>query len=167
MWLSVRMSVVISMSMSQSSSFEESLPSKVGISCSMVMMRFASLYVACKVYIHACIVLCTGPLLGLGAGCGCSIIVRCCSLYVSHISFAISVGGLVQDFKLANWSLSCIARIVLVVQPRDGKYQFLHSIHWMIHCLLLACCIPVAQDPGELSLGWQGCHSCHDFQILS
>ena len=49
MQLSVKISVVFSMSMSQSSSFEESCPSNVGISWSMIVVKFDSLCVAYKV----------------------------------------------------------------------------------------------------------------------
>ena len=55
LWISVRMSAVGSASMNQSSSFEESCPSNVGISCSMFMARFDYFYVACKVSVYACI----------------------------------------------------------------------------------------------------------------
>ena len=58
-----------------------------------------------KVFVYACIVLCTGSSLGWGVGSGWSIIVRCCSLSVSCISS--TVGGLMADFKLMNWSWSC------------------------------------------------------------
>ena len=44
-WLSVRMSAAVSMSMNWSSNFEESCPSNVGISWSMVVVRFDSLCV--------------------------------------------------------------------------------------------------------------------------
>ena len=104
--LSVRISAAVSISMNQCSSFEEPCPSNVGISCSMVMVRFDSLCVACKVSIHL-----HGFvhrfLIRLGAECVWSIIVRCCSLSVSCISSAIGVDWGVVDFKLANWSLSC------------------------------------------------------------
>ena len=43
MWHSVKMSMAFSRSMSQSSNFEESCPSNVGISWSKDMLRFASL----------------------------------------------------------------------------------------------------------------------------
>ena len=82
MQLSVRMSAVVSMSMNQSSSFEKSCQSNVGISCTMVMVRFDSLCVVYKVSMYACMVLCTSSLLGCVAECSWSIIVRCCSLYV-------------------------------------------------------------------------------------
>ena len=51
--LSVRMSVVVSMSLNQSSSFVESCSSTVGISLSMVVVRFDSLCVACKLSVYA------------------------------------------------------------------------------------------------------------------
>ena len=35
----------------------------------------------------------------------------------------------------------------------------------MIHCLPLAWGVPVAQDPGKVSLGWQKHPLCHDFCI--
>ena len=105
--LSVRISVVVSMSMNQSSSFEESCPSNLGISCSMVMMRFDSLCVACTVFVYACMVLCTGSSLGWGTECSYSIMVRCCILSVSCIRSAMGVDCAVVDFRVANWSLSC------------------------------------------------------------
>ena len=49
-------------------------------------------------------VLCTGSLLGWGAGW--SVMVRCFSLRVSCACSAIGVDLGVLDFKLANWSLS-------------------------------------------------------------
>ena len=42
-----QMSAAVSLSMNQSSSFEESCLLNVGISCSRVMVRFASLFVGC------------------------------------------------------------------------------------------------------------------------
>ena len=105
-WLSVRMSVAVSISINQSSNFKESCPSNVGISFSMVMVRFASLCVAHKVSVYTSIALCTGSSLGWGDGCGWSIIARCCRLSVSCISSAVGVGGWVADFKLVKWSLS-------------------------------------------------------------
>ena len=67
MWISVKMSVVISMSMNQSSSFEESCPSNMGISCSRVVMVFAwFLCLAHKMFVYACIVVCMGSSLGGG-----------------------------------------------------------------------------------------------------
>ena len=71
------------------------------------MVMFDSLCVACKVSVYACIVLCTGSLLGWGAECSCNIIVRCCNLSLSYVSSAIDVDLGVVNFKLANWSLSC------------------------------------------------------------
>ena len=44
-WLIVKMSVVVPMSMKQSSSFEESCTSNVEISCSRVMVMFAYIVV--------------------------------------------------------------------------------------------------------------------------
>ena len=57
MQLSVRMSAVVSISMNQSSNFEESCPSNVGISWSMVVVRLDSLCVACRVSVYTYIVL--------------------------------------------------------------------------------------------------------------
>ena len=65
-WFSVRMPAVVSMSMKQSSSFEESCQSNLGMSCSMVVVRFNSLCVACKVSAYTCMVLYTGVSLGWG-----------------------------------------------------------------------------------------------------
>ena len=104
--LSVRMSAVVSMSINQSSSFEESCPLNVGISCSTAVVRLASLFVAHKVSVYACIVLCTGSSLGGEAECSWSNIVRCCRLSVNCVSSAIGVDWWVVDFKLAYWSLS-------------------------------------------------------------
>ena len=56
----VRMSAAVSMSMKQSSSFEESCLLNVGISWSMDMVKCHSLCVMPKVSMYACIVLCTG-----------------------------------------------------------------------------------------------------------
>ena len=47
-WLSARMSAVVSISMNQSSNYEQSCPSNVRISGSMVVVRFDSICVACK-----------------------------------------------------------------------------------------------------------------------
>ena len=63
---SVRMSVTVSMSMKEFFSFEESCQSNVGISCSMVVVRFDSLFVAHGVSVFTCMVLCTGSSLGWG-----------------------------------------------------------------------------------------------------
>ena len=57
--LLVKMSVVVSVSINQSSSFKESYPPNVGISCSRVMVMFA------------CIIVCMGSFLGWGFGFGC------------------------------------------------------------------------------------------------
>ena len=54
------------MSMNQSSNFEESCTSHVGISWSMVLVRLKSLYVACRVSMYARMVLCTGSSMNLG-----------------------------------------------------------------------------------------------------
>ena len=82
-WVSVRMLVVASMSMNLSCSFEKSCPSNVGISWSMVMVRFDSLWVAHRESMYACMVLCTGSSLDWGAECGWSIMVLYCSFSVS------------------------------------------------------------------------------------
>ena len=102
--LSVRMSAVVSMSMNQTSSFEESCLSNVGISWSMVMVRFDSLCVVCKISVYVCMVLSTGSSLGWGAGW--SIMVRCCFLSVSYDSSAAGVDWGMVHFKLMSWSLS-------------------------------------------------------------
>ena len=62
------------------------------------MVRFASLCVAHKASVYACIVLYTGSSLGWGVGCGWSFIMRCCSLSVSCVKSSICVGGWVADF---------------------------------------------------------------------
>ena len=64
--LSVRISAVVSMSMKQSSSFKESYLSDLGISWSMVMVRFDSLYVLHRMSMYACMVLFTGSSLDWG-----------------------------------------------------------------------------------------------------
>ena len=64
-WLLVKMSGVVSMSINQSSSSEESFPSDVGKTCSRIMLVFA------------CIVVCTGSSLGWGFGHGWSATARC------------------------------------------------------------------------------------------
>ena len=51
-WLYVRMSVVFSISMNQSSNFEESCPSNVGISWSMAVVRLDSLCCVQGVCVH-------------------------------------------------------------------------------------------------------------------
>ena len=91
LWLSGKMSAAVYMSMNQTSVFEESCPSNVGISCSMVVVRFDSLSVTWKVFMYACVVLCTGSPLGLGAEFSWSVIMRYCSLSVSYISYAVDV----------------------------------------------------------------------------
>ena len=101
--LSVRMSVVVSRSMSQSYNFEESCPLNVGISWSKDVVRFSSLCVVCKVSVYACIVVAMGSSLGCGDGCGWSIIVRCFSLSVNCVNSTLCVGGCVADFKEVNW----------------------------------------------------------------
>ena len=59
--LSIKMLVAVSMSMNQSSSFEESCPSNVGISWSMVVVRFDSLCVVHKRSMWACMVFALVP----------------------------------------------------------------------------------------------------------
>ena len=94
------------MSMNQISSFEESCPLNMGISYSMVMVRFAYLCVAHKVSVYACIVLCNGSSLGWGLD-----VVEYHSEVLQFI-FKLHqlcctcswVGG---NFKLVNWSLNC------------------------------------------------------------
>ena len=98
MQFSVRMSAAVSVSMSQSSNFEEDCLSNVGISWSMVVVRFDSLCVAYRVSVYTCMVLCTGS--SLDGGAGWSTMVRCCSL-------SVGVDLRVVDCKLANWFLSC------------------------------------------------------------
>ena len=97
-WFSVRMSAVVSTSMNQSSNFEESCPSNVGISWSMVVVRLDSFCDACRMSVYACMVLCTGSSLDWGAAW--SAMVRCCSL-------SVGVDWGVLDFKFANWFLGC------------------------------------------------------------
>ena len=79
------------MSMKQSSSFEESCQSNVVISWSMVVMRFDSLCVACKVSVYACMILCTCASLDRVADYGWSVREGCCSLFVNCISSAVDV----------------------------------------------------------------------------
>ena len=55
-WLSVKMSVAVSWSLSQSTTFEESCPLNMGISWSKDAVRSASLCMAHKVSVCACIV---------------------------------------------------------------------------------------------------------------
>ena len=64
--LFVRMSVAVSISMDQSSSFKESCPSNVGIFWSMVVVRLDSLYAAHRVSLYACMVFAYWFLTGLG-----------------------------------------------------------------------------------------------------
>ena len=59
-WLSIKMSIGVSRSVSQSSNFEESCPSNVGISWSKDVVRFASLCVTWKVSVYGCVAVCTG-----------------------------------------------------------------------------------------------------------
>ena len=80
-WLLVKMSLVVSMSMKQPSSFEESCPPNMGISCNRIMVMFA------------CIAVCTGFSLGWGFGCGCSAKARCCSPSASCSNSSTCVGG--------------------------------------------------------------------------
>ena len=99
-WLSVKMSVAVSRSMSPSSSFEESCPPNVGISCSKDVEGFASLCVPCKVSVYPSIVVCMASSLGWGSECGWSVIVRCCSLSVRCGNMCRWVGGRFQVGKL-------------------------------------------------------------------
>ena len=66
MLLSVRMAVAVSISMNQSSNFEESCPSNVGIPWSMVLVILDSLCVVCRVSMYDCMVLCTDSSLDWG-----------------------------------------------------------------------------------------------------
>ena len=99
---SVKTPVVVSISMNQSSSFEESCPSNEGISyrrgCGEVLFSLCVMQGLC-VSLHSFV---HRFLIRLGVGGGWSIIVRCCSLSVSCINSAVGVGGWVADFKLAN-----------------------------------------------------------------
>ena len=104
-WFSVRMSAVVSISTNQSSNFKESCPSNVGISWSMIVVRLDFLCVVCRVYVYACMVLCTGSSLDFETGW--RTIVRCSSLSVCCNSSSAGVDWGVLDFKLANWFLSC------------------------------------------------------------
>ena len=95
--LLIKMSVAISMSMNQSSSFELSCSLNVGISCSRVMVIFA------------CIGVCLGSF-GWEFGCGGSIIVRCHSHSASCSNSPIFV-GLADRFQVGEsvpncWNLS-------------------------------------------------------------
>ena len=60
------MSVVVSISMNQSSNIEESCPSYMGISWCMVVVRLDSLCVVHRVSLYGCMVLCTGSSLDWG-----------------------------------------------------------------------------------------------------
>ena len=133
--LSARISAVVSISMNQSSNFEESCPSNVGISWSMVVMRFYSLSVTCRVFMYICMVLCTGSSLDLGF-CW-NIIVRCCRLSVSCDSSSVGVDWGVLVFKLANCFLSCWNCSIKSGKGWQVSFSF-HSIHWINHCLPLA-----------------------------
>ena len=58
-----------------------------------------------KMSVYACMVLCTGSLLDVGAGW--STIVRCCSLSVNCDSSSVGVDWGMVDFQLENWFLGC------------------------------------------------------------
>ena len=87
-----------SLSMKQSSNFEESCPSNVGISWSIVVVRLDSHCVVCRVSMYACMVLCTGSSPDWGAGR--SIMVRCCSLSVRCDSSFMGMDWIVLDLNL-------------------------------------------------------------------
>ena len=106
------------------------------ISCSKDVVKCASLCVACKVSVYACIVVSTGSSLDWGVGCGWSVIMRCFSLSVSCATLLyVWMGG---------WQVSSgrvapeVAEIVLVTQPRNDKCQVPHCTHQMIHFLIWA-----------------------------
>ena len=101
-WLSVRISLEVPISMNQSPSYEESCPSNVGTSWRMVVVRLDSLCVVCRVSMCAYMVFCTGSSLNWGAGW--STMVSCCSLSVGCDSSSVLVKWGVLDFKLANCS---------------------------------------------------------------
>ena len=86
-WFLVKMSVAVSMSMNQSSNFEESCPSNVGIPCNRVMVMFA------------CIVIYMASSLGWGFGCSQSATVRCCSSSASFSNSFLCVGGWLKGCK--------------------------------------------------------------------
>ena len=131
MQLSVRMSAAISMSMNKPSSFEESCPSNEEISWNMVVVRFDSLCVACKVSVYTYMVLHTDSSLGWGFKCSLSIIGRYCSLSVSCINSTVDVDWWVVDIKLEKWSLSC--KTILITQPRMTSVSFFTVfINWFI-----------------------------------
>ena len=106
-WLFVRMSAVVSMSMNQSSNFEESCPWNARISWRMDVARLDSLCVMNGISMYASMVLCTGSTLNWRADGNRSIMVRCCILSVSCDSSSVGVDWGELDFKLANWFLSC------------------------------------------------------------
>ena len=100
-WLSVRMSAVVSMSMNQSSNFEESCPSNVGISWSIVVLRLDSF--CCTQGVCLCMPewFCALVLHWTEGGAGWSTMVRFCTLSVScDISMDVDWG--VLDFQFAN-----------------------------------------------------------------
>ena len=92
-------------SMNQSSKLKESCPLNVGISLSMIMVRFDSLCVASR-EVCACL---HGFVhwSSLDLGAGWNTIVKCCSLSVSHDHSSVGVDCRVVDLKLANWLLHC------------------------------------------------------------
>ena len=103
-WLSVKMSAVVSRSVKQSSNFEESCPLNVGVSWRKDVLRFASLCMAHKVSVYACIVVCMGSSLSRGIGSGWSVIMRCFRLSVSCVSSAVCVGRWVAGSIWVRWS---------------------------------------------------------------
>ena len=105
--LLVKLSVVVSMSMNQSSSCEESCPSNLGISCSRVTLMFA------------CIVVCMGSSLGWVFGHGQSTTARCCGPPANCDNSSICVGGWLAGLKGGQVSPK-VAGTDLATQPSDS-----------------------------------------------
>ena len=146
--LSVKMSVAVSRSMSQSSSFEESCVSNMGISWSKDMVMFASLCVACKVFV--------------GFGYGWSLILRYFSLSVSCVNSTICMGWWVSGSKWMSWYWSCW-NCFCKGQWLSGSSQYT-SNDLLYHS-------GIAWSGGTRSRGKspgeQKHPQCHDFHILS
>ena len=101
-WLSVKMSAVVSGSVIQVSSFEDSLLSNVGISCSKDVVRLASLSVVCKVSLYTHRAVCPVSSLGWGVECGWSVIVRCCSLSENCVNSPCVCGWMSGRFSVSE-----------------------------------------------------------------
>ena len=107
-WLSFWISVAISRSVSQFSSFVESHPWNVVMSWSKDLMRFVCHCVVHKVFVYLCIAMCRHSSLRLAVEHVLSVTVSWCNLLVSCTNFSAFTCGLaVGSNWVSSWKCSC------------------------------------------------------------